>query len=98
MELLCSDNSCIVIIHENHNSGTLMNLDFNLFILQMSRIRRMIEESDERGQTTTDILAADGVTTPDLVPNTSTESTRGNGDNHDHLNDKLCIFAALSHK
>ena len=42
----------------------------------------MIEESDERGQTTTDIPAAEGVTTPDLVPNTSTESTTGNGDNH----------------
>ena len=63
----------------------------------MSGIRRMIEESDERGQTTTDIPAAEGVTTPDLVPHSMGESTTGNGDNHNHnhLNEKLCIFCSI---
>ena len=62
----------------------------------MSGIRRMIEESDERGQTSTDVKsAAEGVTTPDLVLNTSTESTTGNGDNHNHLNGKLSIFGSI---
>ena len=50
----------------------------------MSGIRRMIEESDERGQTTTDIPAAEGVTTPDLVPHSVAESTTGNGDYHNN--------------
>ena len=56
----------------------------------------MIEESDERGQTSTDVQsAAEGVTTPDLVPNTSTESATVNGDNRNHLNGKLSIFGSI---